>query len=725
VTATATATVLVDPPGVTGFIGSVDHKRVGLRYIYTSFFFFFIAGLLALVMRAQLAGPDNHVVDAQRFNELFSMHGTMMIFLFNTPILAGFGNYFLPLMIGAEDMAYPRLNAFSYWVFLLGGTFLCASFVVGRVPDGGWFAYVPLTGSTYSPGLNIDFWGLAVVFLGVSTTVGAVNFIVTAITMRKPGMAMSDMPIFAWSMVVFSAMVLFAVPALTLATGLLELDRIFGTAFFVPELGGNALLFQHLFWFWGHPEVYILFIPATGMVSEIIPKFSRQVLATRLWVVGAMAAIAALSFAVWVHHMFATGLPTVALGAFGIASFLFAIPSGVLFFAWIATMWRGVVELSTAMLFCVGFLLIFLLGGITGVMVSVVPFDWQVHDSYFVVAHFHYVLNGAVVFPIFAAMYYWLPTMTGRVLSERLGKLSFWTMFVGFNVAFFPMHILGFLGMPRRIYTYQGGLGWTGLNQLVSAGSVVFGLGTGLTLLNFLLSRKPASERAANAEAEQSGVPLVTALVLAMVFVGLLVDASVFIAVAIAAAAAAILWWAWHLHGDGETDSARWGMAMVIATEAMIFVILLSSYLYVMAQTKTWPPAGIEAPKLGLITVFSVLLWASSAPVVVGERALERGDTARFRRALTLALVMGAAFVAYSLYEFGELHFGWRDNAYGSLYYTVVGLHLAHVCVGLVMNLYVQAKGRFARVFGMYWHFVDAVWVFVFPTVFLTPHLVR
>jgi cytochrome c oxidase subunit 1/cytochrome c oxidase subunit I+III len=479
-----------DDPGIPGFLTTVDHKRIGMRYIYTSFAFFFVAGLMALVMRAQLSQPNNHVVGPDAFNQLFSVHGTTMIFLFNTPILAGFGNYFVPLMLGTRDMSFPRLNAFSYWIFVLAGIFIYSSFLVGHPPDGGWFAYTPLTLKTFSPGINMDFWGLGVVFIGISTTVGAVNFIVTTFKMRAPGMTLNRMPLFVWSMLVFSFMVIFAVPAVTLAAALLEFDRLFGTAFFNPALGGSTLLYQHLFWFWGHPEVYILFVPATGMISMMIPVFSRRPLSGYLWIVTALVVVAFMSFGVWVHHMFATGMPALALSFFSGVSLLITIPSGVQFFAWISTMWHGVVKFTTPMLFSIGFLLIFLLGGITGVMVAVLPFDWQVTDSYFVVAHFHYVLNGAVVFPIFGAVYYWMPKITGRMMSERLGKISFWIMFVGFNVAFFPMHILGFLGMPRRIYTYQSGLGWDSLNMLISIFSFVFAVGVLLTLINFVWSLK-------------------------------------------------------------------------------------------------------------------------------------------------------------------------------------------------------------------------------------------
>jgi cytochrome c oxidase subunit 1/cytochrome c oxidase subunit I+III len=473
-----------DEPGIPGFFTTVDHKRIGIRYIVTSFLFFVVAGLMALVLRVQLAVPQSGLISPDTYNQLFTVHGSTMIFLFNTPVLAGFGNYLLPLMLGTRDMAFPRLNAFSYWIFLFAGIFFFTGFAIGHAPNGGWFAYTPLTGRTFSPGVNLDFWGLGVAFVGISTTVGAVNFIVTTIKMRAPGMSLNRLPVFVWSMLVFSFMVLFAVPAVTVASSLLEMDRLFHTQFFVPAHGGSALLYQHLFWFWGHPEVYILFIPATGMMSMIFAVFSRRPLAGYVWIVVSLLSIGFISFGVWIHHMFVTGLPLLATAFFSAASLVIAIPSGIQFFAWIATMWRGVVQLKPPMLFAIGFLLIFLLGGITGVMVSVLPFDYQVEDSYFIVSHLHYVLNGAVVFPIFAALYYWVPKMSGRMLSDRLGRWSFVTMFIGFNVAFFPMSIVGLLGMPRRVYTYPSGVGWDALNLIATVGGFVFAFGVLLTFID-------------------------------------------------------------------------------------------------------------------------------------------------------------------------------------------------------------------------------------------------
>ena len=487
-----------EKPGLAGYLSTVNHKRLGMRYIYTAFVFFFAAGIMALVMRSQLAQPQETVLTPQQYNELFTMHGTTMIFLFNTPVLAGFGIYLVPLMIGARDMAFPRLNAFGYWVFLLSGLFMYTSFAMGHAPDGGWFAYTPLTGPQYSTGYAIDFWGLGIFFTGLSTTTGAINFIVTIYKLRAPGMTLNRMPLFVWSMLVFAFMVIFSFPSITLATGLLELDRIFGTRFFDPFAQGSALLYQHLFWFWGHPEVYILLVPATGMVSMVIATFSRRPVAGYLWVVQALIAIGFISFGVWAHHMFATGIPLLALSLFSAVSLLVVIPSGIQFFAWIATLWSGRVKFDTALLFMLGFLLVFLAGGITGVMVAILPFDWQVTDTYFVVAHFHYVLNGAVVFPIFGAIYYWAPKMTGRMMSERLGKLSFWMMFIFFNVAFFPMHIVGLLGMPRRVATYLPGLGWDNLNLIETIGGCMFGLGTAVTLFNFFWSRRHGEPAPAN-----------------------------------------------------------------------------------------------------------------------------------------------------------------------------------------------------------------------------------
>jgi cytochrome c oxidase subunit I len=479
-----------EPPNIlVSILTSVDHKQIAMRYIVTAFVFFCFSGIDSLIIRTQLATPDADIVGPERYNQIFTMHGTVMIFLFATPLLVGgFGNYLVPLMLGTRDMAFPRLNAFGYWVFLLSGIFLYASFLAGRAPDGGWFSYTPLTSGQYSPGRNIDFWTLGLIFLGISTTAGAINFIVTIFKLRAPGMSINHMPLFVWAILVTSFAIVFALPPLTLAAGMLEMDRRWGTNFFDPNAGGNPLLWQHLFWVFGHPEVYIMFLPAVGVVSTVIPTFSRTRIVGYPLLVLSTVAIGFISFGVWVHHMFAVGLSGLALAFFAAAGMSITIPSGIQMFAWIATVWKGTPVWTTSFLFAIGFIVVIMIGGITGVMISAVPFDWQVTDSYFIVAHLHYVLVGGVVFPIFAALYYWIPKMTGRLLDERLGQVHFWLFFVGFNLTFFPMHIMGMLGMPRRVYTFHEGLGLDTLNMASTIGAFIQGVAVLVFLANFLRS---------------------------------------------------------------------------------------------------------------------------------------------------------------------------------------------------------------------------------------------
>jgi cytochrome c oxidase subunit I+III len=476
--------------GIAGSIGSTDHKVIGLRYLYTGFAFLILAGMEALVIRTQLAESNLQVVDPETYNQLFSMHGVTMMFLAATPILSGFGNYFLPLMIGARDMAFPRLNAFSYWVYLAAGLFLHSAFLVGQAPDAGWFNYVPLSDATFTPGLNIDFYTLGIVFVGVSTTVGAINFLVTAFKQRAPGMSLNRIPIFVWGEVAFALTVIFALPPLTVANLFLFLERRFGFHFFDAAGGGDPVLWQHLFWIFGHPEVYLVVLPAFGLASAIIPTFTRQRMIGYTYIVLAEIAVALISFGVWVHHMFAVGIPDVALAFISAASFMVVIPSAVQVFAWIATSIAGRPRLDTPLLFIYGFILLFVVGGVTGAMFSAVPFDQAITDSYFVVAHFHYVLAGGAVFPMFAGLYYWGPKMTGRLMSEKWGKISFWMMFVGFNITFFPMHIAGLLGQPRRTYTYDAGLGWDAPNLIATIGAFILAVGVLVTVLNWFWARR-------------------------------------------------------------------------------------------------------------------------------------------------------------------------------------------------------------------------------------------
>jgi cytochrome c oxidase subunit I+III len=474
--------------GLSAWVGTVDHKRIGMRYLYTGFGFFVVGGVLAMLMRVQLAAPNLHVVGPATYDELFSMHGVTMMFLFATPVLSGFGNYFVPLMIGARDMAFPRLNAFGYWVFLAAGIFLMSAFAVGAAPNDGWFNYVPLAGSAFTPGKNIDFYALGLIFIGVSTTAGAINFIVTIFRLRAPGMSLNRIPIFVWGELAFALTVVFALPPLTLANLMLELQRRFGFHFYDRTAGGDPILWQHLFWIFGHPEVYLVVLPALGLVSAIVPTFSRRPMIGYTYIVLAELAIFVISFGVWIHHMFAVGLPTIAMGFVSIASFMVVIPSGVQIFAWLATFVSGRLVLKPPMLFVLGFLVVFVIGGLSGAMFSSIPFDQATTDSYFVVAHLHYVLMGGAVFPMFAGLYHWGPKMLGRLLNERWGTWSFWLIFGGFNLTFFPMHLLGLEGMPRRVYTYEPRLGWDINNLLATIGVFVMALGILLTVVNWIWS---------------------------------------------------------------------------------------------------------------------------------------------------------------------------------------------------------------------------------------------
>jgi cytochrome c oxidase subunit 1/cytochrome c oxidase subunit I+III len=477
------------PRSFLAWLATVDHKKLGLRYITTAFVFFALGGVEAAVMRAQLARPEARLLSPEAYDQLFTMHGVTMMFLFVQPVLSGFSFYLTPLMIGARELAFPRLNSFSYYVFLLAGIFIYASFLIGAAPNAGWFNYTPLASSAFDSGPNIDFYGLGLLFLGISTTAGAINAIVTILKLRAPGMSIDRMPLLLWSSLTMSVSVVFAMPALSAALIFLELERHWHFVFFEARFGGSPLLWQHLFWVFGHPWVYIVFLPATGMLSMVIPTFSRRPIIGHTYVALATVITGLVGFGVWVHHMFATGLPQLSASFFGAASITISIPSAVQIFAWLATMYYGRVVFRTPMLFALGFIAQFVIGGISGVMTAAVPFDWQVTDTYFIVAHIHYVLAGGTVFGVFAAIYYWYPKMFGRMLDERLGKLSFWLMFAGFNVGFFPMHVSGLLGMTRRVYTYAPSPGLDAMNLLSTVGSYIFAIGIVVTLWNVVRSR--------------------------------------------------------------------------------------------------------------------------------------------------------------------------------------------------------------------------------------------
>ncbi len=463
---------------------AVNNNYVGLWYVATAFLFFVLAGVLALVMRTQLALPMHGVLPQETYNQFFTMHGTVMMFLFAVPMMEAIGVMLLPQMLAARDLPFPRLSAYAFWAYFIGGLCFFASLFFGLAPNGGWFMYPPLTSTTYSPGINADFWLLGIGFIEISAIAGAIEILVGVLRTRAPGMTLARMPIFAWAMIVFAAMIIIAFPAVILCTLLLELERALNWPFFDAARGGDPLLWQHLFWFFGHPEVYIIFLPAAGLVSVMVTALARTELVGYNLVVLALLATGFISFGVWAHHMFATGMPTLSVSFFSAASMAVSVPAGIQVFSWIATLASGKPRNNTPTLFLIGGLVIFVMGGLTGVMVAMVPFDWQAHDTYFIVAHLHYVLIGGAVFPVFAAFYYWFGMTSRRALSERLGKWVFWLMFAGMHITFLPMHLTGLMGMPRRVYTYLPGSEWTATNLISTVGAFILAAGVALFLFD-------------------------------------------------------------------------------------------------------------------------------------------------------------------------------------------------------------------------------------------------
>jgi cytochrome c oxidase subunit 1 len=477
------------------WLTTVDHKKIGLMYIVYALIFLVIAGLMAVVMRIQLAVPNNHFVSPQVFNRLFTMHGTTMVFFVGMPVLFGFGNYLIPLMIGARDMAFPRLNAFSFWISAFGGILLYFSYLggdglygAGSAPDVGWFAYAPLTAKVFSRGHSTDYWTFAILLSGIGSTGTALNIVATVVCMRCKGMTMFRLPLLVWLYLVVSCMVFVTISPLTAAQIMLTLDRYLGAHFFDTQAGGSAILWMHFFWIFGHPEVYILVLPAFAFVNEIIPVFSRKAIFGYEAMVAATVGIGFISLSVWAHHMFTVGLGPEGNIFFVAATMVISVPTGIKIFNWLATMWGGKIQFQSPMLFCTGFLFQFLIAGLTGIMLSAAPFDWQLGNSYFVVAHFHYVLVGGILFALFGAFYYWYPKITGRMLSETLAKWHFWLFVLGFHLTFDFMHVPGLLGMPRRIYTYEAGRGWEVWNLIVSAGAVFQTIATIIFVYNMIWS---------------------------------------------------------------------------------------------------------------------------------------------------------------------------------------------------------------------------------------------
>jgi cytochrome c oxidase subunit I len=475
------------PGGWLSWLTTTDHKRIGILYLVATFIFFVLGGVEALLMRAQLGAAQSDLMDPQTYNGLLTMHGTTMIFLFIVPVLAGFGNYFVPLMIGARDMAFPKINALTFWLLLFGGVVFYISLFFSP-PTAGWTSYAPLSDDAFNSDGGIDAWILLIHLTGISSILGAINFVGTIHNMRARGMGWGRMPLFVWTILIYSYMIILALPAIAAAVTMLLTDRHFGTAFFDPTAGGDAMLWQHLFWFFGHPEVYIMILPAFGIVSEVLPVFARKPIFGYRAIAVSTAAIAFLSMLVWAHHMFTTPTATVVLAFFMLSSFAIAVPTGVKVFNWLATLWRGTIVMKTPLYFAAALPGLFVIGGISGILLAVFPVDWQLHDTHFVVAHLHYVLFGGSVFGIFAGLYYWFPKMSGRMMSEKLGKWSFWIMFVGFNATFLPMHSVGMSGMPRRVYWYPDGAGWEIYNQIETVGSFLLGFGILLTFVNVATS---------------------------------------------------------------------------------------------------------------------------------------------------------------------------------------------------------------------------------------------
>ncbi len=819
-----------DPPGLRGQLTGVQNDKIGTRLLLTGFFFALLGGSFdSLVMRLQLAVPENDLVSAQLYNELFTNHGSVTMFLVILPIFEGFAILLLPLILGTREMPFPRLGAFAYWTFLLGGLLYYSSTLFQLVPDAGWFAYTPLSGPEFSPGLAIDFWVLGLGVAEVGAIAAAIEIIIGIMKMRAPGMTLGRMPMFAWAFLVTSFMILFAFTTLIVGSLLLELDRGFGTQFFDPEEGGSSLLWQHLFWIFGHPEVYIQFLPAVGVMAMIVPVFTRRRMIGYTWFVGSFVAIGFLSFALWAHHMFAVGLPPLVLSFFAAASMAIAIPAGVQIFSWLATIWAGRPQWKTPFLFFVGFLVIFVIGGITGVMTAAVPFDLQVHDSYFVVAHLHYVLIGGVVFPIFAGIYYWFPKFTGRMMDERLGRWNFWLLFIGVNVAFWPMHQVGLMGMPRRVYTYDAGLGWDIYNLISTIGVLIIVPAIGVFVWNVVRSFRRGPEAGANPwnadslewalpsppaqhgwsvlpivrsrhplwdqdeldrgdpaleryvrgiakwplkwraavivgtsdarpkevfrVADPSFWPLVTALGVVLIFLAELVKLRWGAAIGAVAIAVGAIGWNWPqpppmsveeedefertygvpVNAHGSVIVARWGSALGMTFLAIAFGALLLSYFYLRLENAQWPPDGISDPTLTKPLLAALLVVCSAIAMHAARRRIAAGDQRRFIVGLLSALGLAVGGVVVEWSDLANLGVGWRDHAYGSIFYTLAGFVFVVAIAAIVMvamAVYWGSRGvytaqRHAPLTNVvhFWFMMIVVWLLGFSTLYLGPRL--
>jgi cytochrome c oxidase subunit 1/cytochrome c oxidase subunit I+III len=708
------------------WVSTVDHKRIGILYLLTSLFFFVCGGTEALLIRLQLARPNSHFLSPDAFNQIFTMHGTTMIFLVVMPTLVGFGNYLVPLMIGARDMAFPRLNAMSYWLFLFGGLLLHFSLLAGGAPAAGWFGYAPLSETPYNSTLGTDYWALALLVLGIGSVAGAVNIIATVITLRAPGLTIRRLPLFVWMTFVTAILIILALPVLNAALAMLLIDRRLHAHFFQAFGGGSAILWQHYFWVFGHPEVYIMALPAFGMISEVIPVFSRKPIFGYEFVAASTVAIGVLSFGVWAHHMFADGLGHTSDVAFAASSMLIAVPTGVKIFNWIATMWGGALRLTTSMLFAVAFLIEFVIGGLSGITFAAAPIDWQVTDTYYVVAHFHYVLFGGTFFAVMAGIYYWFPKMSGRLLSERLGKWNFWLVVLGFNLTFFVQHFLGLMGMTRRVYTYPDLPGWGALNMVSTVGAFILGVAMIVFAANLVVSLRSGAvagdnpwdawtlEWATASPPPPHDFDQVPPVRGRRPLWDLAHPAGVSPAPAPAAAP--------------EPDRSAVGVWAFVISEAGFFVVLILSYVVFNLSTK----ASASVLDVKVTGVFTACLIASSVTFHFAERSLHNGAAGMFRALLALTIVLGAIFLIGQASEYRRLFtegLAVDSSLFTSTFFTLTGFHGLHVTIGLIAlsilawlafsGLFSGRTSRAVRAVGVYWHFVDAVWIVVFSVVYL------
>ncbi len=727
------------------WVTTTDHKRIGILYLLTTAVFFVLGGIEALMIRVQLAVPGNTFLDPGAYNAVFTMHGTTMIFLVVMPLLLGFANYFVPLQIGAVDMAFPRINAMSYWLLLFGGLILYFGFVAGTPPDTGWFSYAPLTEKPYSLRPSTDYWALGLIATSVGTIATGINLLITIIKLRAPSMTPGRIPVFTWMCGVTGFLILAAIPALTAAQAMLLLDRYAGTHFFDVSAGGDPLLWQNLFWYFGHPEVYIMVLPAFGIMSEVVPVFSRKPIFGYSVVVGSGAAIAFLSATVWAHHMFTVGLGEVEDALFGFSSMTIAVPTGIKIFSWLATMWGGRIRLTTSMLCAMAFVVEFTIGGITGVMFATVPLDWHTHETYFLVAHFHYVLFGGSFFGILAGTYYWFPKMTGRLLDEKLGKWNFWLTVVGFNLTFFPMHILGLMGQPRRSFTYPDLPGWGAINFAETIGAFILGVAMLVLFWNIYASLRHGLVAGANPwdawtlEWATTSPP----------------PAYNFATGSIPQLRSARPLWDLKHPADpapprqasqvglstrlreepddffGRTHPTTLGILAFIFSEATFFAALIVTFLEYRTRSPGGPgPSILDVPRTAL---FSLALFASSATVWMAGRRLRYGDDRGFLAWLVGTIALGLVFLYGQATEYVRLVDAGSVpsvNLFTSAFYTLTGFHGLHVTIGAVALTVVAALalgGAFRQgrnragfeVVSIYWHFVDAVWVAIFFIVYL------